>query len=271
MTVFKALSEDEVASYRLNTELVRYLEIFCSRYRLDKGRVRVLDWGCGRGEAVAHLQRLGYQAAGADVDAESIDNGRHYFASAGTPAGISCLHVIGSDGRLDAPDGSFDFVFSETVLEHVVDLDAVARELGRLTARPSFGLHIFPSHRGVVEDHLHMPFIHWLPKNRLRRWAMYPYVAAGIEPRWVEEGIRNKVRRYYEYSLQHTFYRSPQEICDTFRHYGFLSCLVSGEHPRVARHPVLGPMLHWQISRRAISWALTNFKVVELLLEKPRT
>ncbi len=159
-------------------------------------------------------------------------------------------------------------MFSETVLEHVVDLDAVAREFRRLTATPSCGLHVFPARRGVVEQHLNMPFIHWLPKNRLRRLVMRAYVAAGVEPKWVEESLRDKVQRYYDYSLEHTFYRPIQEVRDTFERRGFQSRLVAGEHPRITQHAVLGAMVRPPGLRQAVNWALTNFKVVELLLER---
>ena len=269
MTVFKPLTDHDVDQYRLNSEFVRYLELFRGRYGLEKGEVRVLDWGCGRGEAVARLRQLGYNAAEADIDAETIENGRRYFATAGTPGDASCLHLIESGGRLsDVPDGSFDFVLSETVLEHVVDLDTVARELGRLTATPGAGLHVFPPRRGVVEQHLHMPFIHWLPKNRVRRVAMHAYVLAGVEPKWVEEGVHDKVQRYYDYSLQHTFYRPTRTLRDTFQRHGFQSRFVAAEHPRIAQHRVLGSMRRPPGLHPALNWALTTFKVVEMLLEK---
>ncbi len=94
MTVFRPLTDRDVANYHLNSEFVRYLELFGRRYGRAKNDIRVLDWGCGRGQAVVRLRQLGYNAAGADIDAESIENGRRYFVEASTPGDASCLHVI---------------------------------------------------------------------------------------------------------------------------------------------------------------------------------
>ena len=238
MTVFKALTEADVAEYRLNTEFLRYLEAFRSERSLEPHQVRVLDWGCGRGQATIVLERLGYNAMGADIDGESILNGRAFYRDPEIAA--QRLRILDAQGRLDVPDETFDFVFSETVLEHVADLDAAVRELSRVMTTPSASVHVFPPRRGIIEDHLRMPFIHWLPKNQLRKLALFPYVALGIEPKWVKEGVRNKVRRYYDYSLAHTFYRSPVELRRTFERHGFDVEFAAARHPKVINHPVLG-------------------------------
>ena len=46
----------------------------------------------------------------------------------------------------------------------------------RTIAAPSAALHVFPSQYHVVEQHLRMPFVHWLPKNILRKAAIVFYV-----------------------------------------------------------------------------------------------
>lgn len=267
MSSFEALTEAELAEYRLNSEFLRYLEAFRNERGLQKHQVRVLDWGCGRGQATILLERLGYDVMGADIDEVSIRNGRAFY---GDPkAGTERLRLLDAGGRLDVPDGTFDFVFSETVLEHIADLDAVVRELHRLMATPSSSLHVFPARRGIVEDHLYMPFIHWLPKNRLRKWAMYPYVALGVEPHWEEESLRAKVQRYYDYSLQHTFYRRPQDLRRAFAGFGFEVDFVAARHPRVANHALLGPLARVATLRQVLDAGLTHFRIVELLARKP--
>jgi 2-polyprenyl-3-methyl-5-hydroxy-6-metoxy-1,4-benzoquinol methylase len=39
-------------------------------------------------------------------------------------------------------------------------------------------------HLRLVEAHLFMPFVHWLPKNAAHKWLIGLFVLAGIEPRW---------------------------------------------------------------------------------------
>lgn len=261
------LTESQLAGYRLNSEFVRYLEAFRNERGLQKHQVRVLDWGCGRGQATILLERLGYDVTGCDVHEESIRNGRAFYNDATVAA--RRLRLLDAGGRLDLPDASFDFIFSETVLEHVADLDAAVHKLDRLLATPGASLHVLPARRGIVEQHLHMPFIHWLPKNRLRKWAMYPWVALGAEPRWVEEGLRAKVNRYYAYSLEHTFYRRPRDLRRAFERRGFVVDFVGARHPKLAQHPVLGALTRVRPLQHAVNAGLTHFHIVELWAQKP--
>jgi hypothetical protein len=53
------------------------------------------------------------------------------------------------------------------------DPDALAAELGRIIAAGGGGMHVFPAKWSIVEPHLHVPIVHWLPKNRLRYWYLW--------------------------------------------------------------------------------------------------
>ncbi len=260
------LTADDVERYRLNPEFVRYLEAFRRLHAREHADVRVLDFGCGRGEAVVQLRRMGYAAHGADIDPVALENGRAYLRAAGLDP--DWLLQIGDDGRVAAPDGTFHFVFSETVLEHVRDLDAAAREMARLMAAPSAALHAFPARLHVVEQHLRMPCVHWLPKNGLRTAAIFLCVLVGMEPRWQEESLRDKVRRYSRYSKQNTYYRRRSELQRTFARHGFGVDFVSIEHPKLAQHPLWSRLLRQRWGRALVNKILLDFKTVELRLRK---
>ena len=269
MSKQQLLTERDVERYQLNPEFVRYLDAFRRLHGLERAAVRVLDFGCGRGEAVVKLRRLGYPAQGADIDPSALENGRAYLRTgAGDP---DWLLPIGDDGRVDAADGSFQFVFSETVLEHVRDLDVAAREMARLMATPSAALHAFPARRHIVEQHLRMPCVHWLPKNGLRTAAIFLCVLVGMEPRWEPEGLRARVRRYSRYSKQNTFYRRPRDLERTFAQHGFRVDFVSIDHPKVAQHPLGSRLLRTRAGRAVVEALILNFKTVELWLRKPAT
>src|SRR5436190_638001 len=69
-------------------------------------RWSILDFGCGDGNMVAEYRAAGYQAVGADVVLPPQHDG--------------WLHAIDPlDYRLPFDDQVFDFVFSNSVLEHV--------------------------------------------------------------------------------------------------------------------------------------------------------
>lgn len=266
MSKQQVLTEADVQRYRLNPEFLRYLESFREAEHLEPSAVRILDFGCGRGEAVVVLRRMGYDAIGADIDPVALDNGRRYLSDVGMDP--RCLVQIDADGRVDAPDAHFHYVFSETVLEHVRDIEGVAREMYRLMAAPSLGLHVFPSRRHVVEQHLRMPFVHWLLKGPLRTSAIACCVALGIEPHWEREGFAARVRRYSRYSKRNTYYRRHGALAELFTRAGFEVAFVSVDHPKLAGHPALGRLVRTGVGRAALSWALLNFKTVEMLLRK---
>jgi SAM-dependent methyltransferase len=92
--------------------------------RTRAGR-RVIDLGCGTGGLAAHLQRLGFDVAGADR------NRAHLQIAAGL--GVPTAHV---NGALPFRHKSVDTIVMIEVLEHVPD-DAIAAlmEEVRLVAR----------------------------------------------------------------------------------------------------------------------------------------
>jgi len=85
-------------------------------------------------------------------------------------------------------------------------------------------VHIFPSHRRLVEPHLHMPFVHWLPKNGLRRRWIELCLRAGWDPAWPELAALDRTARagrYGDYTIGKTFYRKPGELRRVFAATGF--------------------------------------------------
>ena len=77
--------------------------------------------------------------------------------------------VVGDGTRLAYPDGSFDLVFSNSVIEHVGDGEAQRRFA---TEMLRVGKQIYcqtPNRWFPVEPHLITVFVHWLPHAMQRR------------------------------------------------------------------------------------------------------
>jgi SAM-dependent methyltransferase len=71
--------------------------------------------------------------------------------------------VIGDGTRLPFPDGSFDIVFSNAVIEHVGNIDAQRRfvhEACRVGARVFLST---PNRWFPIDAHTMIPFAHWFP------------------------------------------------------------------------------------------------------------
>lgn len=256
------LTKEEFGNTAINPELLRYIEYAREQLGLEKGQMNILDWGCGRGNYVLFLRQAGYNAFGVDVSLDSMDRGKDLFRDFGyEPERL--LGPIEPTGRTSHQDSSFDFIFSYQVLEHVQDIDLVTAELSRLTKPGGFGLHIYPGKWHPVEVHLFMPFVHWLPKNFLRRWAIRAYVVLGIEPHWNQlEGLGSAVKTnsYFDFSKNATYYRTYKSIVSSFAKSGLSAWSVVMQHPSLVR-------FRW-IPGRFVERLVLAFKSVELLTRK---
>lgn len=205
------LTEAEINRFTLRADVLHLLDDCAARFGTSRKELRVLDWGCGRGRTVIKLLEMGIDAYGVDIDPGPIGNGVPLFQARGEDE--RRLVCIGPDCRTPFADGFFDVVISDQVFEHVRDLDALAAELVRVTKPGGAGWHIFPAKWRVIEPHLFVPCVHWLPKNRLRRW----YLRLMLKRIPVWKGLEGKpaaerVQVYYDYSVQKTYYRPLRHI-----------------------------------------------------------
>lgn len=259
------LAEDELATFSLRSRVLGKLESVATEFGPEPGALRVLDWGCGRGRTVIKLLDMGIDAYGVDIDAGPLKNGAAAFPRRGQDPEHR-LRLINADASTPFPDGFFHLVLSDQVFEHVQNLDAVVAELKRVTMPGGFGLHFFPAKWRVVEPHLFVPFVHWLPKNRIRR----VYLRAMLKqiPLW--EGLERKMPNqlaqvYYEYSVQKTYYRPLRHIRTTLQREGFRTHVQASDH-RFRR------LVRWTgpIGRRALGIWSNHFHEVTLSTQLPR-
>lgn len=264
------LTPADMQRFQMNPEIAHHLVRHRERTGLEPRELRVLDYGCGRGEYTAWLRSQGYAAYGVEIDEQVLANGRPYFRDLGLDA-EQVLAKLGQDGTLPFPDGFFHFVCSEQVLEHVRDLDTVARELARVSAPGAAGLHCFPARWRPIEVHLYMPLAHWLPAGPARRLWIRTCVAIGIEPHWSRLrhlGAAARAREYYRYSVERTHYRSCRRIRSIFEREGFRVRFVTIDNVEITRRPALSKLLRIQPLRGLASWLLLRFKLVELATER---
>ena len=222
------LTEEEFIQFRPHPLLLAQIESCRNQFQLDKNVFRILDWGCGRGKFVLWLREKGYDAFGVEVDANPFQNGADLFTQKGYEIGKH-LFQVDQNGHTPFENSSFHFVTSYQVLEHVCQLDPVIAEIQRVTQEGGEGFHMFPPHRRLIEGHLFMPLVHWLPKNRLRKYLILLFVCLGIEPHWWRKGkmpLQRKVDVYYNFSIHHTFYRTHDAIRTSFSRRGFNAEIV---------------------------------------------
>jgi SAM-dependent methyltransferase len=177
----------------------------------------ILDFGCGAGRLVAEGRAAGLDIWGADV----------YYGGSATRADAEAAGLLGSavreirDGRLPFPDGSFDLVVNNQVMEHVEDLEHELAEIHRALKPGGAALSVFPSRDVWREGHIGIPFAHWFPKgSRARLWYAWALRSMGFGY-WKEQAATR--RQWAEDKLtwmdRYTRYRSREEIFRAFDRY----------------------------------------------------
>lgn len=122
-------------------------------------KLKVLDYGCGKGSTVELLLKDGHDAYGCDAWYEGGDT------SEAIPAAIRNRIATMDGDRIPFPDGTFDLVMSNQVLEHVADIDIVLSEMARVLRPGGTCLALFPHREVWREGHTNIPFLHWFPKG----------------------------------------------------------------------------------------------------------
>jgi SAM-dependent methyltransferase len=220
---YDILTKEEFAAHRVRWEVRQRIGQLLESPGVpsDRQHINILDWGCGRGASVGKLLDQGFNAYGVEIDREVLQKGYPLFREHGRDPCEVIMHVE-ETGRF--PDGFFHFIFSEEVLEHVEHINEVAREMSRLTRIDGSGVHLFPGSRRVVEPHLFMPFVHWLPKSSKRQMVIAAFLLLRIGPKWPGVdglGIWKASEVYRSYLDEHTHYRDIMLILEGFREAGF--------------------------------------------------
>ena len=135
---------------------------------------RVLDFGAGAGRHVAEFLEAGYDALGVDEISSAHEEGsveERFLRRMRPPA-----------YRLPFEDASFDFVYSTTVMEHVLDPGRALGEIARVLRPGGLSIHVFPARWRPVEPHTFVPLGGVLQS--------YPVLRL-----WAALGIRNALQR----------------------------------------------------------------------------
>jgi len=206
-----------------------------SRVPRDK-KLKVLDVGTGFGINVAFLARWlskDSEVWTVDPSKEVLANVKAVLAAQGLP-GVKFVEASADD--LDFADGSFDIVFSNSVIEHVGDA-ASQRRFALEVARVGRSYWVQTPNRWFpIEQHLLTPFLHWMP----RRWQR------ALAPRcnlWLllVRASPDRRRYYIEHYLGEIRLLSAACLRDLFPDARAVAKILP-----VVLHPVLAPSRPYQ-------------------------
>jgi len=98
-----------------------------------KPACRVLDYGCGGGLVVREGIRRGYRMFG--VDNFYGDEAQAHTVLMKAQADELPILALGTNGKIPWPDGFFDVIISNQVIEHVADIEFAVKEMYRVLRR----------------------------------------------------------------------------------------------------------------------------------------
>ena len=164
---------------------------------------RILDLGCGEGNAVRALRDAGFDAWGCDVSLWDTTRSRE-LRDAGLIKAIPMQPY-----RLPFGDAEFDLVLSDEVLEHVMDYGDFIAENRRVQKSGGLSLHILPGRWTPIEMHTFVPLA---SVYRSYPWLLI-WAALGIRNEFQHGiGAREVARRNFRYLRDETNYVTTRDV-----------------------------------------------------------
>ena len=153
------------------------------------GDERMLELGCGAGRMLVHLAKGFERADGVDIAPEMI------AAAADAPLPDNVHLAVNSGLDLgDFADGSFDFVFSLMVFQHIPDPEVVAvylSEIGRVLRPDAKAVLHFDTREVSVGRRIAMQLPdRVLPRTRRRFIRRHPLDSAWVREQLAIAGLR---------------------------------------------------------------------------------
>jgi SAM-dependent methyltransferase len=166
----------------------------------DPTKVKILDFGCGRGSLVNNLKPFGYEVFGCDIEEFWRDSelaNTDFFGK-----------INLSPYQLPFSDNYFDVVISTSVLEHAQNTKEVFLEIKRVLKPNGVAMHMFGAKWYLpVEPHIYVPFANYFWPKCPRWWFKA----------WAILGVRNEYQK--DLSWRQTAELNYQFCVDSLAYY----------------------------------------------------
>lgn len=186
---------DEPHRRRKAAKMIAVLQHFTGRESFEG--LTVVDIGCSAGYIADEFAARGATVLGIDIDVPGLAVANERFRET--------VAFLCADGEaLPFEDGAVDLIVYNHIYEHVVDADAVMREIRRVLA-PEGAVYLGLGNRlGVMEPHYRLPFLSYLPASLADRYVRASGRADHYHERFrTRPGLRKLVTglKVWDYSL----------------------------------------------------------------------
>jgi ubiquinone/menaquinone biosynthesis C-methylase UbiE len=182
-------------------------------YTIDKEAL-IVDFGCGEGKKVMALRNQGYNALGCDIfDPQAAVPERTAENTRTMREEGLILPITTAPYRLPFADNSVDYIFSETVFEHVENIDDTVAELARVLKPGGATFHHFPAKYSLIEQHLYVPF-----GGVIRSYHYWYFWALMGFRKYYQTNMSasERARQNIEHLRRAMFYRSERQLRVSF-------------------------------------------------------
>jgi SAM-dependent methyltransferase len=214
---FQAAMLDEAKRRRKAAKIIAVLAHFLGRDQGSKGDdsqvldgLTVADIGCSAGFIADELASAGARRAfGVDIDVPGLRKAAERFGER--------VEFVCADGTaLPFPDGSIDVLVFNHIYEHVVDPDAVVKEMRRVLADDGVLYLGLGNRLGVIEPHYKLPFLSYLPPSLADRYVRMSGRADHYYERFrTRGGLRRMLGDFHVWDYSFPVLASPERFAGT--------------------------------------------------------
>ncbi|WP_315987025.1 class I SAM-dependent methyltransferase [Actinomadura sp. HBU206391] len=211
---FQAAMLDEAKRRRKAAKIIAVLAHFLGRDPGPEGDASsvldgliVADIGCSAGFIADELASAGARRAlGVDIDVPGLRKAAERF-------GERVAFVCGDGTALPFPDRSMDVLVFNHIYEHVVDPDAVVREMHRVLADDGVLYLGLGNRLGVMEPHYKLPFLSYLPPSLADRYVSMSGRADQYYERYrTRRGLRRMLGDFHIWDYTFPVLASPERF-----------------------------------------------------------
>ncbi|GII53285.1 hypothetical protein Pth03_16740 [Planotetraspora thailandica] len=166
---FQGAMLDEAKRRRKAAKILAVLAHYLGRDAAEPGQMlsglTVADIGCSAGFIADELAGAGAgRTFGVDIDVPGLKKAAERF-------GERVEFVCANGEALPFPDGSIDVLVFNHIYEHVVDPDAVIKDMHRVLSDDGVLYLGLGNRLGVMEPHYKLPFLSYLPPAAADRYV----------------------------------------------------------------------------------------------------